>query len=88
MDEKVAEDVAAVRAYVAAKFGGDQKAAFDYYAQNGAVDSGDIRQALSDASVGNMVSRRIAAALAINTYGTDGLITWTQAQAAIAQIPK
>lgn len=88
MNAEVAAAVAKCQEYCQRTFGGDVKKGFDHYASGagGTLDATDIRDMLSDAGVGTWLTRRIAANMAVGTYGTNGLISWDQAQAALAEI--
>ena len=71
-----------VAALVAAKFGGDYRAAFGHYDadRDGAVSKDELKALLGDAGVGNSWTRWAWAAGIIEELdaGGDGLISWPE----------
>ncbi len=67
-------------AFVAAEFGGDDRAAFDEYDTNGdgLLDRVELRRLLADAGVGAPATRGLWAAgvIAEVDYDGDGAVSW------------
>jgi len=83
-DDNVRELKTKVGALVAKKFGGDYKAAFEFYDANkdGGVDKSELGHLLSDAGVGNGVTRGTWASRIIEKLDSDGdsKIEWSEFQ--------
>lgn len=85
-DANVRELKAKVSALVNAKFGGDYKAAFDHYStadiKDGKVGRDELKALLSDAGVGNGLTRGAWASGIIGKLDTDGdeKIGWDEFQ--------
>ncbi len=81
-DGNVRELKTKVGALVQSKFGGDYKKAFAHYDtnQDGGVDKGELVQLLSDAGVGNGITRGTWASKIIEKLDTtgDSKIEWSE----------
>lgn len=81
-DEHERELKQKVGALVASKYGGDYKKAFDHYDvdKNGAVGKSELMQLLSDAGVGNGITRGMWASKIIEKLdaNVDKAIDWSE----------
>jgi hypothetical protein len=83
-DDNVRELKTKVGGLVASRFGGDYKAAFEHYDANkdGGVDKSELGHLLSDAGVGNGMTRGTWASRIIEKIDSDrdGKIEWSEFQ--------
>jgi len=83
-----AELKAKVKAMVTAKFGGDYKRAFDHYDadHDGGISQGELKSMLSEAGVGNVVTRGTWASKIIEKMDSDGdgKIQWGEFESQLA----
>lgn len=65
---------------VATKFGGDYRKAFDHYGKDGSVGKSDLVKLLSDAGIGNGLTRGVWAGKIIDRLDQNGDagIEWTE----------
>jgi len=65
---------------VTGRFGGDYQAAFNHYASNGGLGVNQLKNLLSDANVGNFITRGTWADEIIKRFDTNGdkLINWVE----------